>query len=310
MTGGPLAGTPALEVAGLKKTYRARGGAAIVAVDDLTFAVRPGEIVGLLGPNGAGKTTAMQLALALLEPDAGEARLFGGDPELLDARRRVGYAPDAPLFPRKLTGLQILVLHAELLGFARRDARQRAARFAERVGLAEPAQRSAGTYSRGQAQRLGLALALLGDPDLVLLDEPTAGLDPAGVAAMRELLVSLRARGAAVLLNSHLLSEVERVCDRVLFLKQGRLLRTHEVHAGGRTLEVRLANAAGLAGSLGRTIPEGTLEGDRFRVPVQSEEQVPALIRRLVEAGAAIVEARLAGAELEQLYLQIVEGRA
>jgi ABC-2 type transport system ATP-binding protein len=310
VTGGPPAGTPALEVAGLKKTYRARGGAAIVAVDDVSFAVRPGEIVGLLGPNGAGKTTVMQLALALLDPDAGEARLFGGDPELLDARRRVGYAPDAPLLPRKLTGLQILDLHARLLGRGRDEARQRAVRFADQVDLAEPSRRPAGTLSRGQAQRLGLALALLGEPELLLLDEPTAGLDPAAMAAMRELLVSLRARGVAVLLNSHLLSEVERVCDRVLFLKQGRLLRTHEVRAGGRTLEVRLANAAGLAGSLGQTIPEGRLEGDRFRAPVDSEGQVPALIRRLVEAGAAILEARLVGAELEQLYLQIVEGRS
>ena len=301
---------PVLEVAGLRKVYRARGGGAVVAVDGLGFAVRAGEIVGMLGPNGAGKTTAMQLAVALLDADAGEARLFGGDPELLAARRRVGYAPDAPLFPRKLTGLQVLALHAELLGYTRPEARQRAARFAEEVGFAEPARRPAGTYSRGQAQRLGLALALIGDPDLLLLDEPTAGLDPAGVAAMRELLVSLRARGAAVLLNSHLLSEVERVCDRVLFVKAGRLLRTHEVRAGARSCEVRLADPARLAADLSRLFPEAALDGDRLRVPVASEREVPDLVRRLVAAGAEIVEVRLAGAELEQLYLQIVEGRA
>jgi len=302
--------TPALEVTDLRKVYPSRKGGQVVAVDGLTFQVRSGEVVGLLGPNGAGKTTAMQLALSLLDPDAGEARLFGQHPELLQVRRRVGYAPDAPLFPRKLTGLQLLALHAELLGFPRLDARQRAERFAEQVGFADPARRPAGTYSRGEAQRLGLALALLGDPDLVLLDEPTAGLDPAGVAAMRELLVSLRARGAAVLLNSHLLSEVERVCDRVLFLKEGRLLRTHEVRAGGRRVEVRLVNPAQIAGPLAQAIPEGTLEGDRFRVPVASEDAVPALVRQLVAAGAGILEVRLAGAELEQLYLQIVEGRA
>ncbi len=310
MTGGQSTATSTLEVTDLRKVYPSRKGGQVVAVDGLTFQVRSGEVVGLLGPNGAGKTTAMQLALSLLDPDAGEARLFGQHPELLQVRRRVGYAPDAPLFPRKLTGLQLLALHAELLGFPRRDARQRAERFAEQVGFADPARRPAGTYSRGEAQRLGLALALLGDPDLVLLDEPTAGLDPAGVAAMRELLVSLRARGAAVLLNSHLLSEVERVCDRVLFLKEGRLLRTHEVRAGGRRVEVRLVNPAQMAGPLAQAIPEGTLEGDRFRVPVASEDAVPALVRQLVAAGAGILEVRLAGAELEQLYLQIVEGRA
>jgi len=300
----------ALEATGLRKIYRRRGGGQVVAVDGLGFTVRPGEIVGLLGPNGAGKTTAMQLALKLLEPDAGEVRLFGRDPELLEVRRRIGYAPDAPLFPRRLTGLKILALHGELLGFGRGAARDRAAKFAEQVGLAEPARRPAGTYSRGQAQRLGLALALLGDPDLVLLDEPTAGLDPAGVAAMRELLVSLRGRGAAVLLNSHLLSEVERVCDRVLFIKEGRLLRTHDVRAGGKRVEVRLANAPQVSAWLAAKVPRGSLEGDRFRVPIASEDEVPALVRQLVEAGAEIREVRLGGAELEQLYLQIVEGRA
>jgi ABC-2 type transport system ATP-binding protein len=303
-------GPAALEATGLRKIYRRRGGGQVVAVDGLSFAVRPGEIVGLLGPNGAGKTTAMQLALKLLDPDAGEVRLFGRDPELLEVRRRIGYAPDAPLFPRRLTGLQILVLHGELLGFARSAARDRAVKLADQVGLAEPARRPAGTYSRGQAQRRGRALALLGDPDLVLLDEPTAGLDPAGVAAMRELLVSLRGRGAAVLLNSHLLSEVERVCDRVLFIKEGRLLRMHDVRAGGKRVEVRLANAAQVSAWLGAKIPRGSLEGDRFRLPIASEDEVPAVVRQLVEAGAEILEVRLGGAELEQLYLQIVEGRA
>ncbi len=300
----------ALEVTRLRKVYRAPGGADIVAVDDLSFAVRAGEVVALLGPNGAGKTTAMLLALRLLDPDGGEARLFGGDPEQLSARRRIGFAPDAPQFPRQLTGQQILRLHAELLGFRRGEAHARAERFAADVGLGEAARRPSATYSRGQAQRLGLALALLGDPDLVLLDEPTAGLDPAGVAAMRELLVSLRARGAAVLLNSHLLSEVERVCDRALFLKQGRLLRTHEMRSSGRRAEVRLADAAPLQARLAELLPGAVIEGDRLRIEAASEEEVPELVRKLVEAGARILEVRLAGAELEQLYLQIVEGRA
>jgi ABC-2 type transport system ATP-binding protein len=290
--------------------YRSGPGSGVVAVDDVSFSVRPGEIVGLLGPNGAGKTTAMQLALRLLDPDAGEVRLFGGDPELLSARRRVGYAPDAPQFPRRLTGLQILELHAGLLGLSRADGRARAHKLADEMGFADPARRAAGTYSRGQAQRLGLALALLGEPEIVFLDEPTAGLDPAGVAAMRELLVSLRARGAAVLLNSHLLSEVERVCDRVLFLKQGRLLRTHDVRAGGTHAEARLANPAEVQARLEQALPAGVLEGDCFRIPVAAPGGVPALVRQLVGYGAEILEVRLAGAELEQLYLQIVEGRA
>ena len=289
--------TPALEARGLRKSY-----GALVAVDDLSFEVRPGEIVGLLGPNGAGKTTALQLSLRLLHADAGESRLFGLDPEALAAKRRIGYAPDAPLFPRSLSGLRLLELHCDLLGIPRRRAND----IVERLGFAEPARRATATYSRGQAQRLGLAQALLGDPDLVLLDEPTAGLDPAGVAQIREILLGLRARGASVLLNSHLLSEVERVCDRVLFIKNGRLLQAHDVRTSGRRAEIRVKNPQHLAGKL----PEATLQGDRLLVSIASEESMPALVRELVALGAEIVEATVKGAELEELYLRLVEGRA
>jgi len=279
-------------------------------VDSVSLDVRGGEIVALLGPNGAGKTTAMQIALGLLHADTGEARLFGGSPESLATRRRLGYAPDAPLFPKALTGLEVLALHAALLGFRRGEAKARAIRFAGEVGIAEPARRRIATYSRGQQQRLGVALSLLGDPDLVLLDEPTAGLDPAGVAAMRELLAGLRARGAAVLLNSHLLSEVERVCDRVLFIKGGRVLRTHDMRVQGRRLEVRLANPGQMAERLREVLPGAVVEGDRVQLEVESEAPVPGIVRRLVEAGGELLEVHLAGAELEEVYLRIVEGQA
>jgi ABC-2 type transport system ATP-binding protein len=298
--------TAALEARGLTRRYRTPGGGELVAVDALSFEVRPGEIVGLLGPNGAGKTTALQLCLRLLHPDAGESKLFGLDPEDLSARRRVGYAPDAALFPKALSGLRVLELHADLLAVPR----AKATALIDQLEFGEPSRRPTATYSRGQLQRLGLAQALLGDPDLLLLDEPTAGLDPAGVARIRALLVSLRARGAAVLLNSHLLSEVERVCDRVLFMKSGRCLRVHDVNASGQRAEVRLANPQQMAALLAQKLPDGALEGDRFRIPVAGADVVPALVRKLVELGAEILEVKLAGAELEELYLTLVEGRA
>ena len=298
--------TAALEARGLTRKYRSAGGGELVAVDALSFEVQPGEIVGVLGPNGAGKTTALQLCLRLLHADAGDARLFGLDPEDLAARRRVGYAPDGALFPKALSGLRVLELHADLLAVPR----QKAQLLIEQLGFGAPARRPTATYSRGQLQRLGLAQALLGDPDLLLLDEPTAGLDPAGVAQIREILVGLRARGAAVLLNSHLLSEVERVCDRVLFMKGGRCLRVHDVKSGGQRAEVRLANAAQMAALLREKLPDGALDGDRFRVPVSGPDVVPALVRKLVELGAEVLEVKLGGAELEELYLQLVEGRA
>jgi ABC-2 type transport system ATP-binding protein len=296
-----VAVTPALEAKSLTKSY-----GALAAVDGVSFAVQPGEIVGVLGPNGAGKTTALQLCLGLLHPDAGEARLFGLDPEDLSARRRIGYAPDAPLFPKALSGRQVLELHAELLGVTR----ARAEELIDQLAFREPAARPTATYSRGQLQRLGLAQALLGDPELLLLDEPTAGLDPAGVAFVRELLLQAKSRGAAVLLNSHLLSEVERVCDRVLFMKGGRLLRAHDPRAGGRRAEVRLANAGQIAARVKEKLPEATIDGDRLRLAVASDDVVPALVRQLVEMGGEIFEVAVRGAELEELYLQLVEGRA
>jgi ABC-2 type transport system ATP-binding protein len=298
--------TAALSAQGLTKRYRTPSGGQLVAVDAFSFEVQPGEIIGLLGPNGAGKTTAMQLALGLLHADAGEAKLFGLDPEDLDARRQVGYAPDAPLFPKALTGRQVLELHCDLLG----EDRARVTVLIEQLNFVEASRRQTATYSRGQQQRLGFAQALLGEPRLLLLDEPTAGLDPAGVAQVREILVGVKARGGAVLLNSHLLSEVERVCDRVLFVKGGKLLRTHEVGAGGKRAEVRLANAAQVAMEIAARIPAGKLEGDRLRVPVSAESAVPALVRQLVGLGAEVLEVKLVGAELEELYLQLVEGHA
>jgi ABC-2 type transport system ATP-binding protein len=298
--------TAALEARGLTKRYRTPGGGQLVAVDDFSFEVQPGEIVGILGPNGAGKTTAMQLALRLLHADAGDSRLFGMDPEDLDARRRIGYAPDAALFPKSLTGNEVLHLHCQLLQI---DL-ARAPAIVAQLGFVEPAARKTATYSRGQLQRLGLAQALLNDPQLLVLDEPTAGLDPAGVAQIREILTGVRARGGSVLLNSHLLSEVERVCDRVLFVKNGRLLKIHDVKQSGRRAEVRVRNAAQMSTTLAQKLPQGFLDGDRFRVPVSGEDVVPELVRELVSMGAEVLEVRLGGAELEELYLQLVEGRA
>jgi ABC-2 type transport system ATP-binding protein len=307
---GPGAGhAPPLELRAVSKRYPGAAGRVVVAVEDVSFSVLPGEIVALLGPNGAGKTTAMQLALGLLEPDAGEARLFGEAPDSLSVRGRIGYAPDAPAFPRQLTGWQVLALHAALLGMPKSKAQQRAAEVVELLGFEDAASRQCGVYSKGQGQRLGLAQALLGEPELLLLDEPSAGLDPAGVAALRALLLGLKQRQVAVLLNSHLLSEVERVCDRVLFLRGGRLLQEQAIHGGARLAELKLLNPTQVAERLAQVLPDGKLEGQLLRVPIAGDDVMPGLVRLVVQAGGEVLEAKVAGAHLERLYLEIVEGR-
>lgn len=213
------------------------------AVDDLTFHVSAGEIYGLLGPNGAGKTTTILMLLGLSEPTEGDARVLGLDPARapLEVKRRVGYLPDSVGFYPRLTGRENLEYTARLNGIGLTDAKARIDRLLGDVGLTDAADRPTDTYSRGMLQRLGLADALVKEPAVLILDEPTASIDPAGVAELLELIRGLvDSEGLAVLLSSHLLSQVEQLCDRVGIFSHGRLI------AEGGLAE--LADRAGDAG--------------------------------------------------------------
>ena len=217
MTSGAL-----IQATGLTKRYQT-----IVAVDDLTFHVDPGEIYGLLGPNGAGKTTTILMLLGLSEPTSGEARVVGLDPsrEPLEVKRRVGYLPDAVGFYGRLSGRENLEYTARLNGLLPDGVAARIDELLAQVGLVDDADRPADTYSRGMLQRLGVADALIKDPDVLILDEPTASIDPAGVAELLDLIRGLAAnRGLAVLLSSHLLGQVEQLCDRVGIFSRGQLI--------------------------------------------------------------------------------------
>jgi ABC-2 type transport system ATP-binding protein len=217
-----------------------------VAVDDLTFHVAPGEIFGLLGPNGAGKTTTILMLLGLTEPSAGEARVLGLDPARnpLEVKRRVGYLPDSVGFYGRLSGRENLEYTARLNGIPSTEIADRIALLLDRVGLTDAAEKPADTYSRGMLQRLGMADALVKDPAILILDEPTASLDPAGVLELIELIRELvDTRGLAVLLSSHLLSQVEQLCDRVGIFSHGRLVAEGSVadlaeRAGDRALHL------------------------------------------------------------------------
>jgi len=191
------------------------------AVDHVSLAVRPGEVFGLLGPNGSGKSTTIKLLLGLLEPTAGECAIFGVPSGRVEARRDVGYLPEAPNFYRFLTGRELVTFYGRM------------------CGLAGAADRRVGTYSKGMLQRIGLAQALVHDPRLLILDEPTAGVDPVGSAEMAELILALKARGKTVLITSHLLGQIEDLCDRVAILDRGRLVA-----------EGRVADLAGAQGRL------------------------------------------------------------
>jgi len=232
---------PAIEAVALQKSYRDFWGRAQVkAVDGLSLRIAPGEVYGLLGPNGSGKSTTVKLLLGLLRPDEGHVELFGHPPQHPQATARLGYLPEESYLYRYLTGEESLQLHARLGGVGPGERRDRIEQLLAAVKLQGARQRRVSEYSKGMRRRLGLAQALLHDPALLILDEPTSGLDPAGRRAVKDLLRALADRGRAVLLCSHLLAEVEDVCDRIGIIDRGRMLaegRLSELLPGDTNLE-------------------------------------------------------------------------
>jgi ABC-2 type transport system ATP-binding protein len=275
--------TPALEVTALAKRY-----GATTALRGVDLAVGEGELVGLLGPNGAGKSTLVKSACGLVRPSGGSVRVCGAPAGSPAARRALGYLAELFRFPGWASADELLHLH-QRLSDSSGGAAERAELLAL-VGLTDAADRRVETMSKGMQQRLGIAQALVGAPKLLLLDEPTSALDPAGRRVVRNLLEELRRRGVAVLLNTHLLSEVERVCDRVAIIDRGELL------ASGRPDE--LARPHGV---------EVDTEAGTQRFDGATRDDVPAIVERLVAAGERIYEVRLVKSTLEDAYLAVVE---
>lgn len=222
----PAAGSvPALEMRALVKDFPiGLRGVKLRAVDHLDLRVAAGQIFGLLGPNGSGKSTTIKLMLGLLEPTAGSCAIFGVPSTQVEARRAVGYLPEAPYFYRHLSGRELVEFYARMCDEPGRVWRERVHEVIAQVGMSEAADRRVGTYSKGMLQRIGLAQALVHDPRLLILDEPTAGVDPVGSAEMAEILVRLRTQGKTILITSHLLGQIEDICDRVAILDRGRLM--------------------------------------------------------------------------------------
>jgi ABC-2 type transport system ATP-binding protein len=223
----------------------------IVAVRDLNLRVEAGEVYGLLGPNGSGKSTTLKIILGLISPTRGCTEIFGRNSSLVESREAVGFLPENPYFYKYLTGAETLRFFGRLCGLGGAQLKNRVGELLELVGLTNARDRRLGTYSKGMLQRIGLAQALINEPKLVVLDEPTAGVDPAGSREIRNLIVDLKGRGITVLLSSHLLAQVQEICDRIGILAKGVLVREgrlEELIAIENQTEFVVANApAGLA---------------------------------------------------------------
>lgn len=280
---------PAVTAEGLTKIFPvpfhpARG---IVALRDLNLRVEPGEVYGLLGPNGSGKSTTLKIILGLVSPTRGRTKIFGCDSSLVESRAAVGFLPENPYFYKFLTGEETLRFFGKLCRLNGPRLKSRVHELLDLVGLTNARNQRLSTYSKGMLQRIGLAQALINEPQLVVLDEPTAGVDPAGSRDIRNIIVDLKQRGVTVLLSSHLLSQVQEICDRVGILARGVLVREgrlEELIAIDNRSELVLENA--------------------------SEALVNEIEKLAAKSNAKLIERRRSTTTLERLFLDATSDRS
>lgn len=301
----------AVEATDLVKTYP---GSDVAALSGISLSVEQGEIFGLIGPNGAGKTTLIGCLLGLLRPDSGAVKIFGKPADCLAVRHITGYVPERSDFEYWMTARQFLKYHH---GLAKRDSKDREREVTEALEAVELAKsvwnRRLKTYSRGMLQRLNIAQMLIGKPRLALLDEPTLGLDPTGVTLVRNLVKKMQEEGMTAIVNSHQLDEVERVCDRVAFIKQGKIASVENLHSGAVSdyfLLIRWPDCQ-LNGSLNSVVAQAAKDVSAAvdechhewgRFAVKDNKMATQLIRSLVRKGLPIEEAVPERAKLEELF--------
>ncbi len=309
--------SPVIETTSLQKIYGSR-----VVVSDLTLQVPRGEIFGFLGPNGAGKSTSVKMLLGLVKISSGSARVLGHPPGSSAAMTRVGFLPEHFRFHEWLQAAELLDLHGRLYGMDAATRQRRIPEVLALVGLSEHTRRPIAGFSKGMLQRIGLAQALVHEPELVFLDEPTSALDPFGRRLVRSIIHELKARGVTVFLNSHLLGEVEATCDRVTFIKEGRVLRTlalsempHEhvvveMRVGGVTPDLlhtlEELTGHGVQASNGLP-PDGADSGPvLLELTISDEHMLPLLAERTLGSGARLYALTPRRVSLEQRFLDIV----
>ncbi len=295
-----------IEVKSLTKVYGQQ-----VACRDICLSVEEGQIFGFLGPNGAGKSTLVKMLVGLVYPTAGEAVVAGYAPEDVRSRRQIGFLPENFRLYGWLKGRELVNFHAHLAGLDHRAAKRSASAALELVGLAKEGEKLIANYSKGMQQRLGLAAALVGDPRVVFLDEPTSALDPLGRREVREILLSLKAAGKTVFLNSHLLSEVEQVCDRVSIINHGIVVadgKPHELQAASTAVAIKLRDLpVVLAVELQTKYPDLQLEGDLLTLRTSSPEEVADVVAKLAAQGCRIYEVTPHHNSLEDVFVRLVQ---
>ncbi|HKW00286.1 MAG TPA: ABC transporter ATP-binding protein [Vicinamibacterales bacterium] len=294
-----------IETHGLRKLF-----GSTVAVADLSLQVGEGETFGFLGPNGAGKTTAIKILLALVEPTSGTGRVLGAPLGDRAARARVGFLPEHFRFHDSLTAVELLRFHGRLYGLRGASLEGRIDRLLSRVDLVDAADRPLRGYSKGMLQRVGLAQSLLNDPRVVFLDEPTSGLDPLGRLLVRGIIEELKADGVTVFLNSHLLGEVEATCDRVVFVKRGRVVGERRLSAPAEIVDLELR-----VGATGPAILEGLARfgtnvtrprPDAIEMRTDSEAVVPKIVAWLVQQGVPVHAVQPRRKSLEDEFLDVM----
>ncbi len=300
-----------VECTGLTKVFRrpfASLDKAVYALRDVSLSVRQGQIVGLIGPNGAGKSTLLNLIAGLILPTQGRVTICGHPARSVSARRYLGFMPEHPVFPGLYTARAVLRYHGALLGLSRKGIARQVDRSIEQLQMREFADRPASDFSQGMKQRLALAIAMMSDPQLLLLDEPSNGLDPIGIVELRDLLQQLRGRGTSVVISSHRLGELERLTNDYIFMHRGRIVRFGNELAASQAGQLRVGVV-----SSGEAVAQTALLASRvvnvtdteLMIAIGDADEVPDIVSDLVTNGARITGVVLKRENIEDLFLRL-----
>jgi ABC-2 type transport system ATP-binding protein len=299
-----------MDPAAIQTNGLARRFGELIAVENVTLTVTQGQFFGFLGPNGAGKSTSIKMLLGLVKPTSGEGTVLGAPAGDVATRRRIGYLPEHFQFYKWLTPAELLRLHGDLCGMEGALLKEKIPEMLELVALSRHRDKRVGEFSKGMLQRIGLAQALIHDPDLIFLDEPTSGLDPMGRKLVRDIIRAQRDRGATVVLNSHLLGEVEITCDNVSFLKDGEIVATHDIKTLAAeevrvTVHARNFNRAAGA-KLSSICTSVRVEGENITLTAKSPNELPEIYRLFAASGADVYSFVPEKLSLEDVFVRLM----